>query len=223
MRLPLIVFFLFTLYKSYSQNDYSFDVSGFSIGVVFNYDTIRVGTGFVMGKNNWVITCSHVEYLNPGPKSFQNIGSGKKYPITPLADSRVGDIIIYTAGSPLSPKPLVMDTSFKFTPTKDIIYLGYDEIESTNKSSKIKSCTSIIEAVGYVTVGELNTTFIEFIGEGIPGYSGGPVFNTDGKVIGIFAESYFRKGLHGDESPIQLINRAFTIQPIYDYIKKTKQ
>ena len=54
--------------------------------------------------------------------------------------------------------------------------------------------------------------FIEFTGEGRPGYSGGPVLNMEGRVVGLMREAWTKRGVKGGAE--YLVNRAFSVELI---------
>jgi hypothetical protein len=59
--------------------------------------------------------------------------------------------------------------------------------------------------------------FLEFQGEGIPGYSGGPVFNEKGELVAFMREAWFRQGVKG--GPPSLFNPAFSL----DFLRLTQE
>ena len=52
--------------------------------------------------------------------------------------------------------------------------------------------------------------FIEFAGQAVPGYSGGPVLDRSGKVVAMIREGWQRTSLRGGSS--ERINRAFSTE-----------
>jgi hypothetical protein len=57
------------------------------------------------------------------------------------------------------------------------------------------------------------TDFLEFEGVGVPGFSGGPVFDINGKVVALMREAWARRGLQPG-APDVLVNRAFSTDTI---------
>jgi len=52
--------------------------------------------------------------------------------------------------------------------------------------------------------------FLEFEGQGRPGYSGGAVLNSRGEIVAVMREAWTKQGVKG--GPPILINRAFSLE-----------
>jgi S1-C subfamily serine protease len=61
--------------------------------------------------------------------------------------------------------------------------------------------------------------FIEFEGVALPGYSGGPVFDAQGRVIAIIREAWWKTDPRAGTSR-WLINRAFSLTPVKSEAQK---
>ena len=85
------------------------------------------------------------------------------------------------------------------------MYIGWDK-----SLSQLQVHEAMISATGSSENDSVIVDFIEFEGQGLPGYSGGPVFNTDGKIIAIMREGWKKQGVKGGK--VSLINRAFSIE-----------
>ena len=72
---------------------------------------------------------------------------------------------------------------------------------------RLYGCGSVVNAGAVVD-------FLEFEGKGLPGFSGGPVFNQEGKVVAIMREAWTKRGVKG--GPAVLLNRAFSVQILSD-------
>ncbi len=85
-----------------------------------------------------------------------------------------------------------------------VIYIGWDFLKNAYNIN-----TAIVLATGTAIIGgNHKIDFIEFEGDAIPGYSGGPVFNFNGKVIGMIREAWKKQGIRGGK--VMRINRAFS-------------
>jgi len=78
-----------------------------------------------------------------------------------------------------------------------------------------------VSATGVVLNNDFIVDFLEFVGRGIPGYLGGPVFNERGELVAVMREAWNRQGFKG--GPTNLVNRAFSIEflrlsqvPVFD-------
>jgi hypothetical protein len=92
-------------------------------------------------------------------------------------------------------------------PSDQIVYIGWD---SRSNSFSISAAT--VSAIGTAFNEGGTVEFLEFEGHGVPGYSGGPVFNTKGEVIALLPEAWTKRGIKG--GPDILVNRAFSIEPV---------
>jgi S1-C subfamily serine protease len=104
-------------------------------------------------------------------------------------------------------RPLQFGDIHRIRPGDKVIYLGWNEQERAFKVDQ-----AIIAAIGAALNEGITVQFIEFEGFGIPGYSGGPVFDASGKVVAIMREAWLKKGIKGGKE--FLINRAFSIESI---------
>lgn len=211
-------FIFFVLLKTnitMSQSQFTIDNS--TLGIIQDGQKKRLGTAFVCENPSWIISCAHVEKQHPGLKFYKSIKN--EVPLKLISIDEKQDIAIYESDTPITERFLKLDTTFQYKVGVEIVYAGFDVRSSTDSNSNIKINRALVQAAGLYKEENVETFFIEFIGEGIPGYSGGPVFNMKGEIIAIFAQSYFRKSLKIGYVDI-LINRAFSIKGIYDRLKK---
>ena len=89
-----------------------------------------------------------------------------------------------------------------------LFYMGLDTIESNKLqyAHVFKISNAYINKIGTFKVGKRTIQYFEFEGIGLHGYSGEPVFNNNGQVVGVI------KGLRTKNGVI--INRAYSILPI---------
>lgn len=212
MQKRLLLFF--TLFILAKNNAYcqQIEVHNKSMGFIVLDDTIYSGTGFSFLNPSQILTCAHVidttkriSFVTMDNQTKQHKLKLIKYDLdTDLALLESDEIICYV---PLQPTPL-----FDIQPSQHIFYCGYDVLRSTNKVRKIQLNHAYLSAVGKVLSGKMIIDFIEFRGDGVPGFSGGPVFNDKGEVIAIMREAWYKQGTKGGQ--VQLINRAFSVGPI---------
>lgn len=161
-----------------------------------------IGTGFIGGSKKDVITCSHVVVADT--LYFQPIGKETIYRIRTKFKINCLDVAYMERTSGENKVFLDFGNFDKVQPGDSIYYIGYDK-----RNNKYGIWSAIVESKGLTYVNEnCSVDFIEYKGEAIPGYSGGPVFNEEGKIIAIVAEGWNTVGIRGDK---KYINRAFSI------------
>lgn len=179
--------------------------------IIDSKKNMKVGTGFVAGNKRTVITCMHVvpnytsteyffepEGMNRGPLIRKTV-----YPLRLLYALPGYDLAVLTSEKDITQAPLQLAEFKRVRPGDEILYRGYD----TN-SDHLETKGAGISAVGSVLNETTVADFLEFAGEGIPGYSGSPVFNSSGKVVALVREAWLTKGINGGGEI--LINRAFS-------------
>lgn len=211
----IIIAFSQTLFGQSINPDWS------SIGYIVLDENNYVGTGFVLNNKRQVITCAHVidtshviYYASGGliPKALVK----HKLKLVKLLTGY--DLALLESNEDLCTKPLINAKNFDITPNQHLFYIGYS-VQSSNASVKyIQPNSAYVSSFGKTFENNNVINFIEFVGEGLPGYSGAPVINGNGKVIAIIREAWLKQGIKG--GPVQLINRAFSILPIIK-IKKS--
>jgi S1-C subfamily serine protease len=188
--------------------------NGFFGAVVAANDTntIPFGSAFVFGPNKQIVTCSHVS-AGAWAMGFTNLSYvaqtiGKRDLQLVAAFPRL-DLAIYSCSEEIPGKPLDFGDFKRIRPGDTIFYAGFDARESKTNVIMSKMWPAIVTAIG----SELNEgaviDFLEFEGEGIPGYSGGPVFNDKGEILAIMREAWTKQGIKGG-APV-LINRAISL------------
>lgn len=192
-----------------------------SFGVIMNDSFIAIGSAFIVGMPNIVVSCDHVGSKNHyGKKYFQPGHTIKNYELTQIRSDSSLDLICYSVKETITNKPLNIDSSGLPIKLDSIFYLGCD----FNKSSIDKYIffwerSKIISPKRQYTWNHVKTECIEYIGKAIGGYSGGPVFNLKGNVVGLISqktEMFIKKGNKIDTVSM---NRAYSILPIIDWLK----
>jgi S1-C subfamily serine protease len=178
-----------------------------AIGRIFLHstDSIAIGTAFVAGASRSIYTCSHVALADT--LWFNYIGSPEQiFRLTVRYNLPAYDVtfLIRTGGS--QPVSLPFGDFSRVHPGDVVYYVGWDSPLLRYVLRK-----TIVSAKGTVLVEEGGTVdFIEFEGQAIPGYSGGPVVDQSGKVIAIIREGWERTPLRGGASV--RVNRAFSTE-----------
>jgi len=166
------------------------------------YDEYSIGSGLIISKSGLVITCSHVitETKNVKGQRYAEFANGKRYKLSnfivnPEVDLAIGKI---------------EEENIKFIPLKLETtrwpYRG-EEVILMGSSGPIKY--GFIE--GKVTWSYMETTIedrkfltIPISGAVIPGFSGGPVVNKYGRLIGITV-AQFERGVFSFAIPAKSI------------------
>ncbi len=164
-----------------------------------------IGSAFVATDSLHVITCAHVVNQTRSYVYGPNIGNPielKRQFMLPNYD-----LAVLALETPVKATPIPLGDLRKVAPGDAVTYCGWD---SRNQSLTARSAK--VTATGNALSGGKTVQFIEFEGDGIPGYSGGPVFDQSGKIVALMREAWTRQGVHGG-NPI-LVNRAFSTEVI---------
>jgi S1-C subfamily serine protease len=203
-----IICFVFT-----TCNSQSIQLLGKQFGLIETNDTLILGSGFVMLKPNLIITAAHVI------KNRKNISflcaDTARYIFKNLKVIKIDygyDFAILQSDNEICPQPLVASQDFKITPGQHLFYMGYRSAISSKEFPKIQIDNLFVTSVGLTKSLNKIVQFIEFNGVGIPGYSGGPVFNDKNEVVGFMDEAFYKRGIWGDTAT--LVNRAYSVLPI---------
>ena len=172
---------------------------------------LPVASGFTLGPQKDVVTCWHVlkgaHVLYHDTNLFfisgQGINSLKlKYALPKY------DLAVFSANPPISGVPFHAGDFAKLNEGDTIIYAGYDQ----KQSSTIETSTEIAYAwagkKASMTNDGVKVDNVLFVGDAVPGWSGGPVFNTNLEVVAVITG-------RGRQNVIV----ANSIAPILDYEK----
>jgi hypothetical protein len=184
-----------------------------SVGTVVNATTKQIlGTAFIAGKNKpRLYTCWHVGAIGDltADKEYRSVTGGPESApfvseVKPIFAAIGYDLEAFEVLSPMNFRALEFGDAASVRPGDTVIYLGYRAANNTLQASP-----ATIQAVGSVLNDGVITTFLEFAGEGVPGYSGGPVFDKNGKVVALMREAWTMKGLQPGSQEV-LMNRAYS-------------
>jgi S1-C subfamily serine protease len=183
-------------------------------GVIVKRDQdIGFGTGFVIQNNCVVVTCWHVAHDSHW--DYIPLGTRIKLKLTLAQPFREADISVFTLDSCLSAQPLLLGRFSKIRPGDSIFYFGWQSEQSAIQIDK-----SVVLTTGVTLEREAVVPFLEFETVGRPGYSGGPVLNSDGKLVAIISEGWIKRSLK--DSVQVLLARAFstdTLKTFFDSFK----
>lgn len=153
------------------------------------HEGVILGTGFVYREKNIVVTCFHV---TGGKKHVKYIcaGDSKEYNLVLIRYDQQQDLIIYKSLVEIQSYPLLTKTWYNVNINDTIHYAGY-EIRNIFHRYNLKESKSIVNNINYsfgignFLLPKYPKQVIEFRGEAFYGYSGGPVVNSEGNLVGI--------------------------------------
>lgn len=173
-----------------------------------------IGSGFVFGPNKEVVTCAHVfiDALSLGETNmfFSAVSFARPRPLRFKYFLPRFDLAVFTVAPAIEGEPMVVGDFKKMRPADKISYYGFDTRYGTPENPAAKMNGGTVSAIGSALNEGVTIDFLEFEGVGIPGYSGGPVFNEKGELVAIMREAWTKKGIKGGESV--LMNRAFSLE-----------
>jgi Trypsin-like peptidase domain len=186
-----------------------------SVGTLADAATGAIaGTAFVAGKNPRLITCWHVGTVgdpradklyrsasSPGTPSFVST-------VKPVSSSQGYDLESFEIQQPLNFTPLQFGETKSIHPGDRVFYIGF-----LIRDGSLQVNWATVSSVGSELNDGVITDFLEFEGVGVPGFSGGPVFDINGKVVALMREAWTKRGLQPGASNV-LVNRAFSTDTI---------
>lgn len=172
-----------------------------------------IGSGFVFGTENDVVTCWHVKFISETIFRQTNLlvlSGMDHYDLKLKYMLPKYDLAVFSCPPDFKQGHWKAGDFKRLRPGDTIGYERFDVRESSqyNKATIVK--TAQITAIGSALNDGVVVDFLEFQGEGIPGYSGGAVFNPNGELVAIMREAWKKKAGVGDQEV--LINRAFSVE-----------
>ena len=207
----------------------SVSFSAGDVGVIADASSTSYGSGFVIGASKAIVTCYHVIMDIEGP-TYEPAGTQ-----TPYLDNCYSleidyilpeyDLAVLRSTKGIKCMSLSFGDIHRIRPGDSVIYAGLDSNRqgfAVHMGTVTATGNALSDIVSENTSdGKTVVSFLEFEGEGIPGYSGGPVFDREGNVIAIMREAWHKKGVKGGEP--RLINRAWSIEPLSILEEKVQQ
>lgn len=176
-----------------------------SVGTIHATNGVILGTGFAISSSN-IITCAHVVSAQPNSRRFWYAGNIGADLFTLEKVLPKHDLSILHIDSTNNLKPLKFGDIKRIRPGDPIGYIGWNTNTKTLHGS-----VSVVSAIGVALNDGVSVDFIEFTGEGRPGYSGGPILNDKQEVVALMREAWNRRGVRGTNEV--LVNRGFAIEP----------
>jgi len=155
-----------------------------AFGTIVGTNGQIAGTGFIVGSPGRVITCEHVVASQLAFNFHFVNASGAHLPVTLETVLRRYDLSVLQFDFTNQIPPLPYGDIRRVRPGDDVVYIGWNVQDSKFRVSK-----AIVSAIGVALNDGVSVDFIEFEGEGIPGYSGGPILNHRGEVVALMREA----------------------------------
>lgn len=201
---------------------FSISVSNYAIGTIRDAATKRIlGNGFVatVGRQARVVTCWHVGELMGNAalrKSYQSVENETDKTVflsnlEPAVSLEGYDLEAFNIAKSFSFVPPELGDLKPIHPGDVVLYVGYNALDNS-----LAAAEGNVSAVGSVLNDGATTDFVEFEGSELPGYSGGPVFDRNGKVIAVIREGWTQRGLQPG-MPDAFVNRAFSVEKLKSY------
>ena len=173
-----------------------------------------VGSGFVFGSNNDVVTCKHVLDIAEGMAQTSNLVYIASDNIIYILKQKLiltnYDIAVFsTVPKMTNTDPFVMGDFKKLTNSSGLAYIGFD----IRQNHRVIAASSV-SFKGTDEVNGSHVDYIDFPSIAIPGYSGGGVFNSKGEIIGIIC-------LRIPKADGTLVTRAKSINVLSNLCKST--
>jgi S1-C subfamily serine protease len=176
-------------------------------------DGNRIGTGFVAGDGQHIFTCAHVAVSDT--LVFFPFTSEYYYRIALQWILPEYDLAVFQRTAGEQKYSLELGDFNSVRPGDKILLFGW------TSDNTLTMMTSEISAIGSVlNEGEI-IQFLEFDADVIPGFSGGPVFNSRGQVIAMVREGWNQTGIKG--GPTKVMARAFSTDLLRILEKNLKQ
>ena len=140
------------------------------------------GSGFLVDKEGNIVTNHHV--IDNARSITVVFSDGRELPVTLMGTSRADDLAILKVGKEevASITPLILDDSDKITTGEMVVAIG-SPFGQTNSMS-----VGIVSGIGRNIISDLQRPIPDLIQTDAalnPGHSGGPLLNSNGRVIGI--------------------------------------
>ncbi|MCB0646410.1 MAG: trypsin-like peptidase domain-containing protein [Saprospiraceae bacterium] len=162
-----------------------FDLEGqiqLSVGVI-TQDNKILGSGFVFYSQNFVVTANHVLDAKESLYQFKSPILDSLFELEVMFRDEIDDIAILRSRTKITTVPILASNTFPSSGDV-IIYSGYDA-----RYNLITAFETTIENKTRVRInGNRINTSIMFYGNAIPGYSGGPIVNRNGELVGIITK-----------------------------------
>ena len=175
----------------------------------------KIASAFVLGPQQDVVTCWHVfkgardRYHETNLLFISGQGVNNLTLKYALPDY---DFAVFSADPPIKGVPFQAGDFAKLNEDDSIIYMGYDRKQSSTFVTSTEIAYAWARKKASLTNNGVKVDIVVFVGETGPGWSGGPVFNTNLEVVAVITG-------RGEQNVVV----ANSIAPILDYEKSRSQ
>lgn len=173
-----------------------------------NYDVKSLGSGFIISEDGYILTSAHV--INDATEIIVRLTDRREFEAEVVGADRRSDVALLKIGATGLPTLEVGDAT-KLKVGEWVLAIG------SPFGFENSATAGIVSAKGRSLPNESYVPFIQTDVAINPGNSGGPLFNLDGKVVGINAQIYSRTGGYMGLSFAVPINLAMDVA---DQLKK---
>jgi S1-C subfamily serine protease len=157
------------------------------------------GSGVVVHEDGYALVCGHVFLTAASGIPSVLLQDGRELPCRPLAFMPEADVSLVKIASDSPLKPAALARCGTVQPGEEILIMGHPDVK--------------LGQYAWGTVGRLNIDIeqrFEIVGDQLgPGYSGGPIFNRRGEVIGLLNTVELAKKGVAYGVPIDCVRREF--------------
>jgi len=189
-----------------------------AVGAILNPRAEIQGTAFAVGPR-LIVTCLHVvpeEMLTYLYQPLRATGEQQLFRLKRLSTFPTADLVVMIAETNVTEKPCRLGELEVARVGYELLYMGLRVSRTNAPALDAFSCT--VEASGVARTEAGQVSFVEFYGRGLPGFSGGPVFNASGEIVAVMREAWTKRGVKGGSAI--LVNRAFSVELIQGFLQK---
>jgi S1-C subfamily serine protease len=172
-----------------------------------------VGSGFIYDHENHVVTAQHV--IRGITEIYVIFYDGMVSPASIINSSRYHDVALLELERPTTIGPLLMSDSKNVSVGDDVLVIGHPFGETNSLTVGVVSQVNRLENIGRERQeAQWVCNLIQFDAPVNPGNSGGPLFNANGKVIGMVVarvNPYLGKGMGLAVASNKLVRAVSTI------------
>ena len=203
-----LVLALLTLFGTACEKTIASMVSDVSPGVVQIVTPFRTGSGFIVDEDGLVITNAHVV------QTFETVdvrlASGQTYHAEVLRVDEIADLALLDLRASRDFRAVPLGDSDTVVVGEDVIAMGFP---SGNTEVLLDSPTITKGIVSARRVSESGVRLLQTDAAFNPGTSGGPLFDHEGRVVGVNTLKIFESG---DGRPVEGIGLVVAISEVKD-------